>query len=860
MHSGTARKRRNRPPRKTCLLAQERTRALQDALEQEQAGHAKVKHDLDRVVADYDALKHALDQRNANLSEEKQSFARMAEELQILRVEKEQLAAEMQTSEDQSRQLAAEMTRLREELGARDANAESLERERTHLHTSLDELAKDRELLELELSDERQRQAKLAAELHEAREALTMMSADARFVMDLRQEQKQLKMSLHESSERIRVLYQEREVLTDRVTEGEDRIAALQATVEQQGEQVALQQAEIQEKSQRILDYVQEVRHLGDLADQRVAELQTQFQTDSAKLQSANSRLEELLEIQQADSRVKSEQIASYELQIEELQGEIERYATQVYQLTGDGEEKMVQLKELYESQLKHVRTSNLELEEELSQLQLAANQQESRVATYRSQVEQLQLEIDQLQTENVRHPEQVQRLTKDHEQTIAELHASYRGQLEQLRAENTTFADKLRVLAAETAQKSAELTAVKSQLESLRAENAATTEKMHQVIDTYQQELREATNSHQGLTDQLQGTIKSLRSAMTEMESRIQAEAQEKLAMVDRTHRVAIENLKLAQQQELAEIDITREQELREARARAAAAEQELDEVRNRTESLVKQSTALQEERVALDRERDELASQLAQATQRIETMASVLDEHQGQIRDVRTEKEEILHGLHREQDENARLRQFVEDAELRLAEYDAVQQELVDLRAKYTSSDSRLAETMHQLQGLEADRDDLNISLHRAERRIVELTGSVTRLEEQLGGNDNVIRTLRLDKQNITTQLERERKERTALERTLRVHVETLDQLRADSHSLESLLERQSALQNSLQAHADRLRTVHVANESAAESSSEILSLRGYGSQTVHSRRDPLLGHVYDQRPWRRTDSNTF
>ena len=88
----------------------------------------------------------------------------------------------------------------------------------------------------------------------------------------------------------------------------------------------------------------------------------------------------------------------------------------------------------------------------------------------------------------------------------------------------------------------------------------------------------------------------------------------------------------------------------------------------------------------------------------------------------------------------------------------------------------------------------------------------------------------------------------------------METLDQLRVDSQSLESLLERQTIGQQSLQEHAERLRNAAgVKSESATPIDPQILSIGAadaISSETIFSeRRDDLkvingIGEVLEQK----------
>ncbi len=237
---------------------------------------------------------------------------------------------------------------------------------------------------------------------------------------------------------------------------------------------------------------------------------------------------------------------------------------------------------------------------------------------------------------------------------------------------------------------------------------------------------------------------------------------------------------------------------------------------------------------------------------------LSESLDEQKERLRGLRAEKEEVVTGLLREQEENERLRRLVATAaetEERLA---ALRDELAESRKLQEQRERELTGLTSRMDAAETERDELKTAVMRSERRVAELTGSVHRYEQEITNNDAAVRKLRVERDRLLTQLERERAERNALEQTLRTHIDTLEQLREDSQSLESLLQRQTVVQNSLRSHAERLRSAAY-NKEAAQEESDIITIHKYDmplAAAAQLHRHPVLGMVYSAPPAERDD----
>ncbi len=231
---------------------------------------------------------------------------------------------------------------------------------------------------------------------------------------------------------------------------------------------------------------------------------------------------------------------------------------------------------------------------------------------------------------------------------------------------------------------------------------------------------------------------------------------------------------------------------------------------------------------------------------------LSAAQHESQERLRDLRTEKEEVLKGLVREQEENQRLHQLLIDATERVALLEPLRAELEKSRQLAVEREQEFSHLLARAEAAEGEHGESKTALMRAERRVAELSGSVHRYEQEITNNEAAVRKLRVERDRLTTQLERERAERNALEQTLRTHIDTLEQLREDSQSLESLLQRQTVVQNSLRSHAERLRSAAY-NKEAARGDSDIITIHKYDtpSATGQLHRHPVLGMVYSSPP---------
>ena len=483
--------------------------------------------------------------------------------------------------------------------------------------------------------------------------------------------------------------------------------------------------------------------------------------------------------------------------------------------------------------------------------------------------------------------------------QAVLESHEESDAQMKGLLAEAR---DQIELLTAE-ARLSEDLRSEQGHLKMSLHESANRLRTIHGEHETMSAELSES----RGRIAQMQDTIEDQNRQMQHYASELSAlgdRADERVAEMKNSYERNISSLHSAGERKMEEVQVTHDRQLAELRSdyekqmsdlaakyqsqfvehetdlnqrlesAVADASRQTEQLRAENQSLIERVEATADSTSRLGEitvesneiasERDGLATQLSTARQqigqledRMETLQASSASHNDAIRATNTEKQELLNGLHREQEERIRLEKLLAEMELKTANYQTVSVEVSQLRERCADLDGRLGEKLVGMERLESERETINASLIHAQRRVEELSGSVTRFERDVASRESMIRKLTHEKENIGTQLEMERSERNRLEEMLRVHVETLEQLRVDSNSLESLLERQTIVQQSLQEHAENLRTVAGVTEQVIESSGpQILSMRGLDAEEeIQVTGDDLkkisgIGEVLEQK----------
>ena len=307
--------------------------------------------------------------------------------------------------------------------------------------------------------------------------------------------------------------------------------------------------------------------------------------------------------------------------------------------------------------------------------------------------------------------------------------------------------------------------------------------------------------------------------------------------------------------------------QQLRETRSQFAAEQSlrhDLQQQLNDRDQTVAQLTEDVQRAAGLREEQAELQALYGQARQQL---ASLQEQHAEIERQCAALKDEVTTqqtALDSMQDRlsDAHLERQRMTAELTAAlqlesVVDTQEREVTQLTAARDELSQRVEELQSRLPTLTSERDKWQAASQQAQQRIIELEQEVSRSEARANRQDSLFRELRLEREEALTNLERERNERIVLERKLALEANTLEQLHADSRHLEALLQKQSAIQVTLQEHAERLQAS--GDRQDLVEMPRILSFSPEDSTPIvvdSLVRDPERGMVYNRPPQRRDD----
>lgn len=339
--------------------------------------------------------------------------------------------------------------------------------------------------------------------------------------------------------------------------------------------------------------------------------------------------------------------------------------------------------------------------------------------------------------------------------------------------------------------------------------------EQLHVELETSQsrvseltQRERQAEQSRLELEDQLRNAANQIQELSAQQRQWLQ-ESQDQLESMDRERQA---ELRVVRQQLLATLE-DKQQELDELRGELARRMDEhqrllveLDRLQHVDATVIEKDRQL----LSVTQERDSLKRLSDEASDRIEHLENCIRETDGRLRFVATEKDELVLGLQREKESRIVLQNSANSLQdrLRLLETESI--ELTAVRNRLQTTEQELQSLRNEFAIISSERDELKISHTRSERRLETLEAELLRAQGDLTRRETAARQLRIEKEEALTHLERERNERGLLERKLRLHAQTIEKLTADSRSLESLLERQKALQSSLVAHTQKLHAV--------------------------------------------------
>lgn len=403
------------------------------------------------------------------------------------------------------------------------------------------------------------------------------------------------------------------------------------------------------------------------------------------------------------------------------------------------------------------------------------------------------------------------------------------------------------------------------NQLESTASVNSSLTSELADLASVND----ELDRSKAELRDQLEETHKSnreLRANVTALEKTIQklGEDSQELDNLRKQNELLQADGEL-QQREIESLSQERKDvaaklaqsssQLEQSHARLLAKTKELDEARLSFEGIDQTSRTLrgdlardrnhildleeQLERVAGDS--TQAQSKVNEQKQHLEEMESMLNYETRRANDLETSLQQTATSFAKKDSEAIRLTEDLTAAVNKIDAHEETIKQLHDSIDQLQSTHAKqTAELLGQqqlfqdrVQGLEHEIEGgkqqwMNLAstkqteIDRLDGANENLQASIGRLQDQIGQRDACLRAIRIEKEETLTRLEQERNERALLEKTLGEYRDTLENISFNSTSFESLLETQTALQDSLQEQAQRLQEISANEQPAARSRS--------------------------------------
>jgi predicted flap endonuclease-1-like 5' DNA nuclease len=610
-------------------------------------------------------------------------------------------------------------------------------------------------------------------------------------------------------------------------------------------------------------DFGQRTRLLHDALEREQA-AQVRLRRDVERLR------DEFYNLQQENQDL-HKQLDEYEKQEKIAENQLETLG-----LTLDEQRRLVESERLHSSDLlNQLKASNQTLEQ--------LRQQDATMAALAEEMRRMTQERDELATtlaaaQNDLHSErqrnqeynvQFERVESELERRMADAHF-----MEELRTQNNALQDLLqdskeqyRSLQDNRDELRSKFEMAAQAIEELRSETGRwrqRAEQLHGELDQSQGRLGEfvqrerlAEQARLDLEEQLRSAAAQIQDLHLQQRQWIQ-EGQDQLESMDRERQA---ELRVVRQQLLATLE-DKQQELDELRSELARRMDELQRLLVEMDRLQHvDATIVEKERQlsGVTQERDSLKRISDDAAERIEHLEAHIREADGRLRYVATEKDELVLGLQREKESRLVLQNTTNSLQdrVRLLETESI--ELSAARTRLQTTEHDLQAVRNELGLISAERDELKIALTRSERRLETLEGELLRSQGDLSRRESAARQLRIEKEEALTHLERERNERGLLERKLRLHAQTIEKLTADSRSLESLLERQKALQTSLVAHTQRLNAVsddkYQGEQHAESDGADVVNFEPDRMRNREERtemvRDPHRGWIYSNPP---------
>ncbi|MEM8680407.1 MAG: hypothetical protein AAGF97_13745 [Planctomycetota bacterium] len=358
--------------------------------------------------------------------------------------------------------------------------------------------------------------------------------------------------------------------------------------------------------------------------------------------------------------------------------------------------------------------------------------------------------------------------------------------------------------------------------------------------VESLQRQLQEALEENEHLGERaaqaanMAGQLHTLTEAHTSWEQTM-SDLREDLAI----QATAIDRLQAERDAE-SERALSAEQELAFAKDQLVRRSAELDEACQQREQL----------RLDIQLQRESLAEQTAAR----ESLAE-------RTRDLEIERDELVRGIKREQDQHGVTIRRCEELQQELGIMSELQQQLdeqaevaIELERQLADARETQAVLNEHRQALEAtqirfesaEREHAS-KLQQTEVRLSESERAVAGLEETCAQKDRQLADCMLEQQRLRTQVEAEQQVRRQLEEKLATHRQTLEKLQTDSIALESVLTQPVDVAAGRPARRERPR------RKPGRYHQEAILPFAEKQQVI---QDPTLGTVYPQRPERVDD----
>ncbi len=297
------------------------------------------------------------------------------------------------------------------------------------------------------------------------------------------------------------------------------------------------------------------------------------------------------------------------------------------------------------------------------------------------------------------------------------------------------------------------------------------------------------------------------------------------------------------------------------------------LDATRSDLDSICSAEAALRQELQVKSEQleqanhsRERLQSQLAAITAKLEEGEQYVAEHDERYANICVERDELVLGIRREQANAQQLTSEIEEMRRTLRKQEMELSHLELLRKDHSCVSEEYRELQADFETTRTERDQLKSNFAATSEELTSLQSRLRTIEDEANGKIALASHLRQENDQLKMEVAKMRTENRTLEELITVHSETLQKLRADSLSIETLLERQAAVRDSLQEHSIRLHavtkdrhdhdepaaTVKIAapfeHEHAAEDDGEIIA---FDNDQRNARIDSVLGLVYDRPP---------